>query len=205
MKVAVFLLGAGGTGKTTTRIAYGQGEPVQHKINISVETKKGQKDDGKLFYSLYDNCAVAGNLSTGTDANTSPEIIRNSFLHCLEYKDVVFIDGVMSSSKWVDMVNDYPGEMKVITVHYDFDTSEVYQRLLTRRASNGKVESELPEKTRKNSDSFIKRAANAVRSFDTQCNKPVVKLKVSANETTEQIVAKIKKAVAECLYTGNSQ
>jgi len=194
MKKAVFLLGAGATGKTTARLALCSGTPQQNRVQVMLETPKGPVKK-PFFYTLYDNAALAGNIGTGTDGNTAPRLIRMSFFKCLELNDLVVIDGVMGSPRLIEMVNDYEEEIKVLCVHFDISPTETLRRLSERRARNGIVETELPKKTLDNSNDFIRRAKHTVAHFQTKCTKPVFYETIQDNHTPEQIAEIINNAL----------
>jgi uncharacterized protein YnzC (UPF0291/DUF896 family) len=191
MKIAVFLLGAGGSGKTTSRISFCGANPVCERVIVP-----GEKENARFFYTLYDSSSVAGNISSGTDANTSPDLIRRSFYECLKHRDVVVVDGVMGSPRFVEMVNDYQDDdMHVILVHFNLSQDAVIGRLMKRRSNNGIAEQELPEKTLKNSIAFSKRAVSTLEHFRTKCSKKMTKIEVVDSDTTDDIVRKIKQEV----------
>lgn len=201
MKIAIFLLGAGGTGKTTARKAFCSGQGVQHKV---VRPTIGEKHES-YFYSLYDNCALAGNLTSGTDANTGPHLIRDSFNDCLDISKIAIIDGVMGSPKFVEMVNDRNEELHVVIVHFNLSEEEVVRRLMNRRRSNGIAEESLPEKTLNNSRAFRQRAVNTVRHFETKCTKPFSKIEITDTDSVESVVSKINGEVSRCLSMATSR
>lgn len=194
MKLAIFLLGAGGTGKTTTRKSLCKGEPEAYRIG----TENTGNNNDRYFYTIYSNCALAGNPNSGSDANTGPAFIRSAFNDSLERSDIVIVDGVMASPRWVEMVNDHQEPLKVLLVHFNLSETEIIRRLMGRRKANGKVEEALPEKTLKNALSFKQRAINAVKAFEKDCVSPVTKIEITDSETTEQIVSKIEKEVNRC-------
>lgn len=197
MKVAVFLLGAGGSGKTTSRIAFCKGGPRETRLETSLFDKEGRPR--KMYYTQYDNCSLAGNATTGTDANIGPAIIRDSFVECTKLNDIIMIDGVMSSKMWVEMINEYPEDMEVLLVHFNLSKDEVVKRLMNRRRNNGKIEDALPEKTLNNSLAFLQRAVSTMKHFEKSCTKQCHKIEIVDSDNTQDIVNKIQEGIENVL------
>lgn len=189
-KCFVVLLGAGSAGKTTARQAFcGTPERID----------KYFFNERPCFTTYYANSAVAGNHNSGSDANASPALIVDSAVRAFETRDVVVFDGVMGSPRLLEIPERVNCE--VLLVKFDISQQEIERRLMKRRKDNGVVESELPEKTRKNSIMFSRRADNTLKHFVDKCKRNMTLVRIVDTDTTEDIVEKIQKGVDSCLST----
>lgn len=206
-KVAIFLMGAGATGKTTTRNTFCEGEG-QEISQIGKFVKKRMPNKGAVIerkYSIvkYDNCVLIGNKNSGTDSITTPSLVRQAFFDALELSDTVIVDGVMSTARWVQMVNEsrFKQDIRVVVVHYDFTVEKIRERLSYRRKNAGIVEERLPELTFNNVQVFMDRAKMCVGYFLDLCHVPVTLVKVDFEDTPKQVVEKLQQGIKECLCT----
>lgn len=186
-KILVLLLGAGSSGKTTTR---------QSICGVPEETILIKRENDKIHGTLYKDYAVAGNHNSGSDANTGPGLIIESTFECFKYRDIVFFDGVMGTPRLLEIPEKL--SCSVLLVHFNLSHAEVYRRLLNRRRIKGKVEDTLPEKTLHNSISFIKRAENTMKHFETKCITKMHKIEILDGDSTVDAVEKIKQGLTQC-------
>lgn len=206
-KVAIFLMGAGATGKTTTRNTFcqGAGEEIS-KMGKFIKKRmpnRGATVEKKYSIVKYDNCVLIGNKNSGTDSITTPSLVRTAFFDAMAISDTVIVDGVMSTARWVEMVNEYrhKTDVRVVVVHYDFTVEKIRERLSIRRKNAGIVEERLPELTFNNVQVFTDRAKMCVGYFLDLCRAPVTLVKVDFEDTPEQVVAKLQEGIKECLST----
>lgn len=206
-KVAIFLMGAGATGKTTTRNTFcqGNGEEIS-KMGKFIKKRmpnRGATIEKKYSIVKYDNCVLVGNKNSGTDSITTPSLVRTAFFDGMEISDTVIIDGVMSTARWVEMVNEYrhKADTRVVIVHYDFTVEKIRERLFNRRKNAGIVEEKLPELTFNNVQVFTDRAKMCVGYFLDLCRAPVTLVKVDFEDTPEQVVNKLQEGIKKCLST----
>ncbi len=208
-KIALFLLGAGATGKTTTRKLL-----TNRPIITTVCNRKGdyvrKRNPGKgsvvvedyqiVRYFLRDDnhVGLVGNRASGTDSIVAPELIMQAFYSVLEETQIVIVDGVMSSPRWVDMVNIAHEKYKKqgiqvipLLVHFDFTLDQVLERLKARRAKKGKVEDRLPDKTIVNADQFIKKTLRAINHFKRDCMPKIEWLIIKHGLTPGQVATQI--------------
>lgn len=186
-KCLVLLLGAGSSGKTTTRQKI-CGEPVEKIIQV--------EENNKIFCTLYENFAVAGNHNSGSDANTGPTLIVKSAIECFKHRDIVFFDGVMGTPALLEIPKQV--DCSVLLVHYNLSQSEVITRLLNRRKKNGKIEDCLPEKTLKNSIAFRQRAISTLKHFENKCASKLMKIEILDGDSVEDATSKILKGIQQC-------
>lgn len=219
-KLLVFLLGAGATGKTTTRKLL-----VKHWMHYGISgqrgctatyTRKRNPNKGAIVTEPYvlttygdgdvpnRQIVLVGNDSAGTDSIVAPEIIMDGITKALKQSNVVVVDGVMSSPRWVDVTNSNYQEYKdrgiaveTLLVHFDFVLDEVLKRLLQRRAGRGKVEDTLPPKTVENARQFIGKTNRAVNHFKNGCKAPMHWERIVYGLTPEVVTAQIYKRILE--------
>lgn len=136
-KVAIVVAGAGACGKTTTTQAFVIGNPEIH-----IEPREALMRHGmqlaNAVWSLYENCGVAGNHKSGTDSNTGPGIVKAAFEEVLKERDIVIVDGMVSSPRWVTMCTDWQerhpiDELIMVLLYYQITPEEVLSRLAHRR------------------------------------------------------------------------
>lgn len=202
-KLVIFLAAASGSGKSTTSKAFAVGEPEQHQKMMSVDTRIG-KQDKKISWTLYDNYALAGTHNAGSDANNGPGAIRESFYICMNLRDIVVVDGMMSSPQWAEMVRDWNLENKdyklgILIVHFDIDSEEVLRRLAGRR---GVSKESIREKMMPKCIANVKRPIHLMGHIDNICdNIPTTTLKIYKDDDTAKIVELMDEQVADWFET----
>lgn len=163
MKTIIVILGAGASGKST--LSRGLcGSAAREYVHGGLQEK----------YALGGGFAVPGSLKNGSDSIGVMAKRAALVLELLKLREIdcVVLDGVRSSRLWdVDWVQALPN-VAVLYVHIELSEAENIQRLMRRRAANGKVEHALPEKTYANMLAFRRRAASvfaaARRAYNTR-------------------------------------
>lgn len=165
MKTLLMILGAGASGKSTlTRAVCGEGgEEFQASFQV-VDRKTTETVSDTAKYTLFKErkAAIAGNLKNGSDAISRMEVLSQCVDHCFNHADIVIVDGVRSSQKFVDWIQEHPLKPAAIFAYFDITLEENLRRLQARRIANGK-ESDLSEKTHNNVLEFRKRAERVWR------------------------------------------
>lgn len=195
MSVVVVMAGNGGAGKTTTTRTFAIGEPeeviTKEKIVLA---RNGETVERKCVYTLYENCAVAGNHNSGTDANNSPQLVRIALERCLDNRDVAIIDGYMSTSQWVHSINNCVGVERVIIVQFDLTMPELLRRVAGRL---GIAVEDLPEKRIERAKSNITRPLVLIRHFTELSKVPFEVIEVWDEDSPDDIVAEIDMAICD--------
>lgn len=159
-KVLVLILGAGASGKSTlTRNICGDdGEELVTFISC-YDKKEEAVVEEKVKYALFPNgVAIAGNVKNGSDSISRMEALSQVVNLLFTQRSIVIVDGVRSSQKFVDWLQEHPMPgLGLVFVYFDISLEVNLARLRKRRAENGKEE-ELPEKTYNNVLSFRSRA-----------------------------------------------
>lgn len=209
-KVALFLLGAGATGKTTTRklltssVKY---EEVEFETIKGSYVRKRNPLKGSIVQEDIDICiyptiktGLVGSYASGTDSICAPELIMRSFAYLLDHCEIVLVDGVMSSPRWVDMVNqahlDFPQKngqpgITPLLVHFDFTLDQICERLKYRRSNRGKVEDRLPPNTIENARQFIGKTNRCIKYFKRDCQAEIEWLTIPYGLTPFIVVNRI--------------
>lgn len=203
-KLCIFLLGAGASGKSTTTKAFANGNPVQYQEMIDANTMKGIRPM-KTTWTVYNNCALAGNHNSGSDANNGPGVIRSAWLKCMDASNIVIVDGMMISPQWAQMVQNWAGDHKnvqlgILLVHFDLTAEQVLERLSSRRGVDKEsIRSKMMEKCIRN----VARPIDGFRYFDDHCSSiPTTTLKIYVEDSTAEIVKLMQNEVDE-YFIGN--
>lgn len=130
-KILIIMLGGGASGKTTTTNAFGVGQPIELREVVEVPTRKGLVEK-RVVWTLYDNCGVAGNIHSTTDANNGPGAVLRAAGQCLAARDIIIIDGRIIVPSWVLNFNNHDN-MHVIFLHFDLTAEQLLVRLQQRR------------------------------------------------------------------------
>jgi len=146
VKTLVMIIGASATGKSTlTRTLAGNGAE-EHEVELNV-TEKGNRRRVKSPYVLGAKIAVAGNLKNTSDKISAMDALYQTIDHCWKHRDIVIADPYRCTHKQVRWLEQHPLKPGVLFVYLDLPLDKGLQRLLGRRAGNGKVEHKLPTKT----------------------------------------------------------
>lgn len=169
-KVAIVMAAGGAAGKSTATKAFAIGDPQEFKDKRIVWTSKGDAE-GTVNWTLYDNCAVAGNHHSGTDANTGPGRVIEAFNECLEYRDIAIVDGMISTPRWVLMCNrwqdEHPDdELFVLCLHFNLEAEELLNRLAGRRGVDKET---IRERMEPRCVALVRRAQVLVNHFHDKC------------------------------------
>lgn len=134
--VTIIMAGPGGCGKTTTSQTFAIGEPQEFHEDREVQLQN-RKDIRTVHWTVYDNCALAGNHASGTDANVGPDVVRQAYEECLKVRRIAIVDGYMSTPRWVEMINAWDEahpehEMVSLVVYFHIGLEELLRRLAKR-------------------------------------------------------------------------
>lgn len=201
MKTALFLLGPGSAGKSSIRKHMCGDQPTQTTVTTEFLDRFGNMSPGKYHVTVYpNNYVLCGSKGNGTDANVSPDLIKQSFASCLKHdREVIIFDGCMASPKWPLFCNDLEVD-HVLVVHLNYTIDTVLERLAHRRTYNQRKGTEkefmIHDSTRRDCLSFIQRAINCVNAFKNTCTKPMTFTEFS---DPKQTVAEISQKIEEVL------
>jgi hypothetical protein len=137
-----------------------------------------------------------GHPGTGADSNGNLDAINYALDRCLEVSDFVIFDGVMSSQKLVNHLQNHPyPNLAVIWVFLDVSADTVLKRLLARRENNG--EAETSEKTKHGVLNFRARAESMWKYVSENYNRePFSLVEISEGPTPDEIHDALKPVVA---------
>lgn len=198
MKAVIIMAGAGASGKTTTTKAFAIGNPVEYKVKLPAPLRHGV-EVVPIDWTLCDNCGITGNFRSGTDSNTGPGLVEISFEKVMKERDVVIVDGMVSSPRWASMVtkwqDSHPEEdVVVILLHFDLPPEEVLARLARRR---GVKPSEIRQKMLPKCESLDRRAKLLVQHVHDLWTGDIYELKVLPEDSTDDIVAALDDTLCE--------
>lgn len=140
-KKVIWFIGSNATGKTT------QSKLLHKAINDDDESKlfvEYEFEDGEVSSTIkvtqYNHSGHVGflkdNQCTGTDTINSKSAIDATFCYLLDVNhiDVIIVDGIMATSTWFDIFNQFPDLVDIHIVLLQFPTLEDnLQRVITRR------------------------------------------------------------------------
>ena len=197
-KAVIIIAGAGACGKTTTTQAFCIGKPDEYRVVRSCLMRNGYQDM-QIIYSLYDNCAITGNHTSGTDSNTGPGLVEMSFQECMQRRDIVVVDGMVSSPRWVTMVAEwhkkYPeDDISILLVHFDIEPMEVLRRLANRRGVSTKS---IYDKMMPKCIGLTRRAQLLVKHVYNLWDGDTYTLTVKDRDGTVKIVEAMDKVICE--------
>lgn len=180
-----------------TPTAEGQ-EPIKH------QPVRGVYAPYKVGWTTFANgtsvCGLNGkdgHPGTGADSNGNLEAINYAIDQCLEVSDFVIFDGVMSSQKLVNHLQNHPyANLAVIWVYLNVSPETVLARLLSRREGNG--EAETSEKTKQGVLNFRARATS-MWEFVTQnfTREPFSFVEIPEGPTPEEIFEALQPVIAD--------
>jgi len=187
-QIALLMAGGGAAGKTTTTKAFVEGKPEEHKELKVVPTRKGMQE-AKVFWTLFDNCGLAGNYHSGTDANVGPGATEAAFLECADCRDIVIVDGMISTPKWIEMCNRYANEknpnMEILLLYFNLPAEALLSRLANRRkVDKESIRASMWDKC----VGLVRRAELLVLNCEKLAKIPYTVLEVYEEDTTEDIV-----------------
>jgi hypothetical protein len=165
-RTLLVILGACAAGKSTlTRTICGEGG-IEHTAEFDCYDRRSQayvRERAK--YVLGPSCiAIAGNWKNTSDAISKPEALRKVVDLCFELEPTVIVDSFRPSNKFVNWVQQHPSPaMRALFVYFDITLETNLARLLRRRRANGKIETQLPEKTY---DTLLQTRASARRVWE---------------------------------------
>lgn len=192
----MFLMAGGSAaGKSTTSKAFAVGEPEEFHEKLAVPTRKGIEEKW-VHWTLYDNCALAGNHKSGTDANTGPGATKAAFLRCIELSDIIIVDGKINSPQWVEMVNDMASmyEVEMCVLYFDLEAETLLQRLAIRR---GVEKESIRDSMYQKCQEATGRADLLVRNVQKLAYVPYSVIMIKDRTSTEEIVDMMDNSVCE--------
>ena len=150
---------------------------------------------------MYDNCALAGNHHSGTDSNTGPGATKSAFFECMQHRDIVIVDGMVSTPKWALMCNEYADSqpdqtVAVLLLHFDLPAEELLARLANRR---GTTTDEIYDTMWDKCVGLTRRAQLLMEHFQNLCELPMFVVKVKPNHSTVAIVNMLDEAVCKIM------
>lgn len=149
-KTLIIILGACGSGKSTlTRAICGEGgiEHTEDFVCYDRRTQAYVRERAKYIVGSS-GIAIAGNWKNTSDAISRAETLNNVVDLCFEVAATVIVDSFRLGRKFVDWVQQHPfTTLHVVFVYLDVTLEANLARMLGRRRANGKVETQLPEKT----------------------------------------------------------
>lgn len=148
-KILVVLLGGSGAGKTTLRQAICGTGGEEHKAGFICKDRKSRLLVTEFVtYAVFPNgTALAGNLVSGSDSVCRMEALRQVVDLCLTHRDIVIIDTLRATQKFVNWIEAHPTRPAALFVFVNprFDINVA--QLRERRRRRGVVESALPPRT----------------------------------------------------------
>ena len=185
-KTIIWFLGSNASGKTSQSSElhkyYGNGPK---KINKWKE--QGENVKYTTFGSNIGHVGEFGeNQCTGTDTINSKKSLEMSLIYCLNECDIVVVDGIMATSTWLDIFNQFPETVSVKVILLQFNNiEENLRRVAERRAckiiddggNDGAdiydFEMFVDEELRKihNNDKTIKNISSKFKGFENMFNK----------------------------------
>ena len=182
MKTLVYILGSGGSGKSTLSRAilnynviaapddYTGIVEIEATVPATIRGIAG-KEKARYVVSRQAKVALAGNWKNGTDSIKAIDALPHVLELCWKECDTVIVDPVRCSKKFVDWMANYPEPLAALFVYLNLTEATNTDRLLKRRNMNSKnneKESVLPEKTYNNMLAFRERASGV---YAYACNE----------------------------------
>lgn len=197
-KRLIVLAGGSGAGKTTTTNAFARGAYVEHKVLRNVPTQKGVRPMD-VHWTVYENCAVAGNRNGTSDSNIGPGAMRESLYECLAVRDIVILDGYVSSPQWPVFCNEWEEahpecELEILLVHFDLSVEELMRRKAVRL---GISINDHPPHVRARCEEGVARPKRLISQFMDLSDQTIISMKVFAEDSTEVIVDLLTKVLEE--------
>lgn len=202
MKAIIIVIGAGAAGKTTSTKAFGGDYYQEYQEIMELPSQSGAKEV-KVCWTIYDHCGVAGTHRSGTDSNGTVASQTAAMAKVAAERDIIIVDGYMSSPKWVlqanDIVTDDNGEGGIIAVVYDLPPEETVKRLAKRRGVS--VDS-IWERMYPRHKKLKHRTGTMIRNVAKHACVPYEYVTVDKDMSTDDIVGLMDDALAR-LYESN--
>jgi hypothetical protein len=181
-------------------------ELAQHQRTPGEQNpKRGVYAPYDVRWTLFGNgTAVCGNPKTGADSNGNIDAINSAIDRCLKDRDLVIFDGVMSSKRLIDHLQDHPyPNLGVVWVHLDVSAETAVSRVMKRRQERGKME--MSEATRQGVLARRLRA-KTIWEYAKQAyfRTPAKFVVINEGRTPEQIYQQLRTEV-ENLFSGDAQ
>jgi dephospho-CoA kinase len=197
--VVIAMAGASAAGKTTTTWAFAEGPPDEHKDKVLFQQQKGPKVQ-TVKWTFYENCGLAGNHACGSDCNIGPQVIKHAMYKVLEKRDIVIVDGKLSSPQWPIMCNEWPGDLTVILLWFKLPPEIILERLSKRRDEPIEATRELQWSKCKQGR---RRAELLVEHFLDTCEREMRYIVVDETWGTEDIVYRLDNEI--CVIFGDCE
>lgn len=149
-RTLVMILGACAAGKSTlTRAICGEGGIEQTAEFVCYDRRRQAYVRERAKYVVSSSgITIAGNWKNTSDAISRPETLNKVVDLCFEVGATVIVDSFRPSKKFVDWVQQHPfPALHVLFVYLDITLETNLARLLSRRRANGRIETQLPERT----------------------------------------------------------
>lgn len=137
-KLAIWIIGGSGVGKTTLAAEI-------HKFIAETTGSKykpqvvgwGDRDKEFAFTQLSKFSANLGTFGFracgGTDSLSTKDRISASYLEAIKHYPIVIIEGIMATSKWYDWIRQAENT-KLFLIHLEISPEENFRRLKKRRS-----------------------------------------------------------------------
>jgi energy-coupling factor transporter ATP-binding protein EcfA2 len=193
------IIGAGGAGKSTlTRAICGCGAEEHRTVLVCRDHKSGLQVLEEVSYTLFqDGIAIAGNLKNGSDSISRMDALRQTVELCWRTWDIVIVDTVRSTHKFVHWLHEHPIAPAVLFVFVNLTLDANLVRLRGRRAARGIIESQLPPKTFWNVFSFRARARSVWQYARIHYQRQPVRFLEITEGTPDQAAERVWGALRE--------
>jgi len=148
-KTLVLVLGACAAGKSSlTRAICGEGG-IEHIAEFDCYDRcRQQYVRERAKYVIGNSIAIAGNWKNTSDAISKPETLRKLVDLCFGLALTVIVDSFRPRNKFVNWMQEHPcPAMQAVFVYFDITLETNLARLLGRRRANGRIETQLPDRT----------------------------------------------------------
>jgi len=198
-KSLVMIIGAGSVGKSTlTRAICGEGGEAHAVVLRCEEHKSNRKVSETVTYTLFPSgLAIAGNLRNGSDSISLMDGLRQTVELCWRSRDVVIVDTVRATHKFVRWIHDHPLRPATLFVFLNPSLDMNLARLRERRRQRGIAEMELPPRTFWNVLTFRARARSVWKYARTHYRRQPVRFLEIVDGTPEQAAKRIVEVLRE--------
>ena len=149
-KTLVLVLGACGAGKSTlSRTICGEGG-IEHIAEFECYDRRthAYAQERAKYVLGNSRIAIAGNWKNTSDAISKPEALRKVVDLCFGLAPTVIVDSFRPSNKFVNWMQEHPcPALQAVFVYFDITLETNLARLLGRRRVNGRIETQLPDRT----------------------------------------------------------
>jgi energy-coupling factor transporter ATP-binding protein EcfA2 len=192
-KTLLLIVGAGAAGKSTlTRALCGTGGEEHNTALLCHDCRSGKQVLERVTYSLFPNgMAIAGNLKNGSDSISRMDALRRLVNLCWAKRDIVVVDTVRATHKFVRWLHEHPLQPAAIFVYVSPPLDTNLARLRGRRSARGIVEAELPPRTFWHVFSFRSRARSVWNYARQHYRRQPVRFIEITDGTPEQVAERV--------------